>query len=211
MRNFLLPESYVDHKLLTLLLKIIFKMLELNFSPFPEIKTESLLLRRMTDTDAPEIWFLRSDETVMKYIDREKPKSQEEALAFINMVNANIDKNESIMWAIALKENPGTLIGNIGFWRIINQHYRSEIGYMLHPDFWGKGIMKEALQAAADFGFNEMKLHSIEAHINPDNIASGMLLEKAGFIREAYFKEDFFFRGKFIDTAIYSLLTPNKA
>ncbi len=181
-------------------------MLELNFSPFPEIKTERLLLRRITDADAPELLFLRSDETVMKYIDREKPKSLEEALAFIQIVNANIDKNESVMWAIALQDKPDTLIGNIGFWRIINKHYRSEIGYMLHPSFWGKGIMKEALLAAIDFGFNQMKLHSIEAHINPDNTSSGKLLEKTGFVREAYFKEDFFFRGKFIDSAIYSLL-----
>ena len=181
-------------------------MLELNFTPFPEIKTERLLLRRMTDADASEIFFLRSDEAVMKFIDREKPKSQEEALSFIQMVNTNIDKKESIMWAISLQDNPNKLIGNIGFWRIINQHYRSEIGYMLHPDFWGKGIMKEALLAAVDFGFNVINLHSIEAHINPDNTASGILLEKAGFVREAYFKEDFFFKGKFIDTAIYSLL-----
>lgn len=181
-------------------------MLELSFTPFPEIKTERLLLRRLTDNDAPEILFLRSDETVMKYIDRERPGSEEEALAFIQLVNSNIDKNEAIMWAISLKDKPGTLIGNIGFWRIISQHYRSEIGYMLHPSFWGKGIMKEALLAAADYGFSKMKLHSIEAHINPENAASGKVLEKAGFVREAYFKEDTFFKGKFIDTAIYSLL-----
>jgi ribosomal-protein-alanine N-acetyltransferase len=181
-------------------------MLELNFSPFPEIKTERLLMRRIRDTDAPEIFFLRSDETVMKYIDREKPKSTEEAVEFIQKVNENIDKNEAIMWGIALLDNPDTLIGNIGYWRMLNQHYRSEIGYMLHPHFWGNGIMKEALLAAIDYGFNNMKLHSIEAHINPDNTASGMLLEKTGFIREAYFKEDFYFKGKFIDTAVYSLL-----
>jgi ribosomal-protein-alanine N-acetyltransferase len=184
-------------------------MLEPNFSPFPEIKTERLLLRRITDADAPEIFVLRSDDAVMKYVGREKPQSQEEALAFIKMVNANIDKNESVMWAIALQDEPGKLIGNIGFWRIINHNYRSEIGYMLHPNFWNKGIMKEALLAAIDFGFNQMKLHSIEAHINPDNIASGILLEKTGFVREAYFKEDFFFRGKFSDSAIYSLLNKN--
>ena len=181
-------------------------MLELNFSPFPEIKTERLLLRKMTDADAPEILFLRSDDRVMKYIDREKAKSQQEALDFIQKVNANIANNESIMWAITLQDNPDRLIGNICFWRMINQHYRSEIGYTLHPDFWNMGIMHEALLAAADFGFNKMKLHSIEAHINPDNTASARVLEKAGFIREAYFKEDYFFEGKFIDTAIYSLL-----
>lgn len=181
-------------------------MLELNFSPFPQINTERLLLRKLRDTDAPELFFLRSDDMVMKYIDREKPKSEEEALDFLQKVNANIDKNEAIMWGIALKDKPDTLIGNIGFWRIISQHYRAEVGYMLHPGFWGMGIMKEALLAAANFGFNTMKLHSIEAHINPENVASGKVLEAAGFVREAYFKEDYFFRGKFLDTAIYSLL-----
>ena len=96
-------------------------MLELNFFPFPEIKTERLFLRRMTDADAPEIQFLRSDDRVMKYIDREKTKTVEEAREFIQKVNGNIDNNESIMWAIAFQDNPDTLIGNICFWRIINQ------------------------------------------------------------------------------------------
>ena len=181
-------------------------MLELNFSPFPEIKTQRLLLRKMTEADAPELLFLRSDDVVMQYIDREKTKSLEEATAFINTINTAIDNNESILWSIALHDKPETMIGNICFWRIDKQHYRSEIGYMLHPDYWKKGLMKEALLAAIDFGFNEMKLHSIEGRINPDNAVSGILLEKTGFIREAYFKEDFYFRGKFIDTAVYSLL-----
>ncbi len=181
-------------------------MLELNFSPFPEIKTERLLLRKMRDADAPELLFLRSDETVMRYIDREKTKSVEEAMAFIQKINEFIDTNESIMWGIALKDKPETLIGNICFWRIQKQHFRAEVGYMLHPNFWGKGIMQEALLSAIDYGFKIMKLHSIEGHINPENSASSKVLEKANFIREAYFKENFYFRGKFIDTAIYSLL-----
>ena len=90
-------------------------MLELNFFPFPEIKSKRLLLRRMTDADAPELLFLRSDETVMQYIDREKTKSLEEATAFIQKINTAIDINESILWAIALQDKPDTMIGNICF------------------------------------------------------------------------------------------------
>jgi ribosomal-protein-alanine N-acetyltransferase len=66
--------------------------------------------------------------------------------------------------------------------------------------------MKEALMAVIRFGFDSMKLHSIEAHIDPVNTASALVLEKTGFIREAYFKEDFFYKGRFSDTAVYSLL-----
>jgi [ribosomal protein S5]-alanine N-acetyltransferase len=181
-------------------------MLELNFSPFPEIKTKRLLLRRMTDADAAELLFLRSDEKVMQFIGREKTKSIEEATAFVQRINAALDANESIMWAIALQEAPGTMIGTICFWNILKDHYRAEVGYVLHPGFWSKGIMKEALQATVDFGFNEMKLHSIAGHINPENVVSGIVLEKCGFVREAYFKESFYFKGKFSDAAVYSLL-----
>jgi len=181
-------------------------MLEPNFSPFPEIRTERLILRCLNKADAPELLFLRSDDEVMKYIDREKTKTVEEAEAFVEKILQNLDINEGIMWAIALQEAPDTLIGTIGYWRLIKQHYRAELGYMLHPAHWNKGIMKEAVMAAIDYGFKTMNLHSIEAHINPENVASGLVLEKTGFVREAYFREDYFFKGRFIDSAIYSLL-----
>ena len=181
-------------------------MLELNFSPFPEIRTNRLLLRRVVKEDAAAILELRSLDATMQYIDREKLTSPEEALALIQTINDSVDSNNGINWAITLIDEPQVLIGTIGFWRITKQHYRAEAGYMLHPRYWNKGIMKEALQTVIRFGFDTMQLHSIEAHINPGNAASAALLEKTGFIREAYFKEDYYFRGSFIDTAIYSLL-----
>ena len=182
-------------------------MLELNNSPFPVIKTERLLLRSLEISDAPEILFLRSDETVMQYIDRERIKSPEDAEQFIQKLKDGVETNENILWVICLKDEPNTLIGNIGYWRFQLPHYRAEVGYMLHPDHWNKGIMKEALEAVIVYGFDTIKLHSIEARITPENIASGKLLEKTGFTREAYFKEDYFYNGRFIDTAVYSLLT----
>ena len=68
--------------------------------------------------------------------------------------------------------------------------------------------MDEALKAVLHYGFYTMKLHSVEANIDPENATSKKLLERNGFIREAYYKENYFFEGKFIDSAIYSLLTP---
>ncbi len=181
-------------------------MLELNFSPFPEIQTQRLLLRRLTKDDAAEILFLRSNEDVMRYIDRPRASTIEDAYAFLEMIDTTINNNEGISWGIVLKDNPGKLVGNIGYWRMKKEHYRAEIGYMLHPAHWRKGIMREALITLIDFGFNVMKLHSIEANINADNDASARVLEATGFIKEAHFKEDFFFDGIFRDTIIYSRL-----
>jgi ribosomal-protein-alanine N-acetyltransferase len=181
-------------------------MPEVNFSPFPQLSSNRLILDAVQITDAPEILSLRSDEKVMQYIGRERAKTLEEAEAFATRITEDVKNNEGITWRINLKEMPGKLIGTIGFWRILKPHYRAEIGYMISPDFWGKGLMNEAMQAVIDFGFTTMQLHSIEAHVDALNMASAGILAKHGFIKEGHFKEDFFFAGKFRDTMIYSLL-----
>jgi ribosomal-protein-alanine N-acetyltransferase len=184
-------------------------MLQPNFSNFPEIQTNRLLLRRITHKDALQIFRLRSDERVMQFIDKERAASIEDAEVFINRIIQLLNINDGITWAIALNNKPETLIGTIGCWRLIKEHYRAEIGYMLQPEFWQQGIMKEALNAVINYSFNELKLHSIEAQINPENTASAAILTSAGFIKEGYFKENFFFNGKFGDTAVYSKLQSN--
>ncbi len=180
-------------------------MLEFNFTPFPLLTTERLILRKAVIEDAPEIFFLRSDPRVLKYIDREPAQSLEEAQQFITLITDNLESNNGINWAISLKDD-SRLIGTIALWRLIKEHHRAEIGYTLHPDFQGKGIMDEAMKAIIDYGFNVMNLHSIEANINPDNKASQNLLERNNFVREAYFKENYYHNGIFLDSAIYSLV-----
>lgn len=180
-------------------------MLTLNFAPFPIIKTDKLLLRQVNKSDVNEVFFLRSDQRVLKFLDRVPAKSTDEALIFIEEINDLEKNNEAVTWAITLKEDT-KLIGTISFWNIQKEHYRAEIGYVLHPDFYGKGIMQEAMTEVIKFGFQVMKLHSIEANTNPDNKASIKLLERNKFIREGYFRENYFFGGKFYDSVIYSLL-----
>ncbi len=56
------------------------------------------------------------------------------------------------------------------------------------------------------FGFETMNFHSIEALIDPNNVASEKLLQKLNFKKEAHFKENFFYNDQFSDTIIYSIL-----
>jgi len=181
-------------------------MLQPDFSNFPEIKTDRLLLRRITFKDAPEIFQLRSDERVMQFIDKEKAATIADATAFIDRIIQLLNTNDGITWAIVFSNQPETLIGTIGCWRLIKEHYRAEIGYMLNPEHWQKGIMTEALNAVIAYSFNELKLHSIEAQINPGNAASAAILTSSGFNKEAHFKENFLFNGTFGDTVVYSRL-----
>jgi [ribosomal protein S5]-alanine N-acetyltransferase len=184
-------------------------MLQLNFTPFPTIVTERLLLRALTTDDVNEIFTLRSNEGLLIYLDKAPEKSVEETFLFIESIKKNIENNDSILWGIALKES-GIIVGTICYWRIEKQHYRAEIGYVLNQAEQGKGIMDEAIKAVLKYGFETMQLHSVEANINPANASSRKVLIKNGFVKEAYFRENYYYNGKFIDSEIYSLITPVK-
>lgn len=183
-------------------------MLQLNFDPFPVLSTQRLALRRITEEDVDEIFFLRSDKQVLEYLDRDPIMSIDDAFQWIRMISDGITANEFIAWAMSLKDDR-KLIGTISFWNVKKEHYRAEIGYVLHPSYQGKGLMQEAMTEVLDFGFKAMKLHSVEANVNPHNVASIKLLEKNNFVREAYHRENYYFNGKFLDSAIYSLIGPS--
>src|SRR5690606_30215380 len=167
-------------------------MLHVDFSPFPILETERLILRRINSDDAKEILEIRSDDRVMKFIGRPKLNTIDEAKDLIEKIELSLLQQEGISWCITKKQNH-TLIGTIGFWRLLKEHYRAEIGYLLHPDFHGQGIMHEAFKPVLEYGFNKMHLHSVEANVYPANVSSKKVLEKNGFIKEAYFKENYFF------------------
>ncbi len=183
-------------------------MLSLNFNSFPVLHTNRLLLRIITKNDADDLFVLRSNKKIMQFIDRPMATSIKDSLEYIEKMETSLKDKNGITWGITLQNNTA-LIGTIGFWRIVSEHYRAEIGYMLHSNFHGKGIMQEAIETILDYGFRKIKLHSVEANVNPANVASVKLLEKNGFIKEAHFKENYYYNGKFLDSVIYSLLAKN--
>lgn len=182
-------------------------MLVFDFTEFPLLETERLVLRQIIRDDANEMFALRSNPDIMKYIPRELPKTIDDAVVHIDFMQGLLEKQECINWAICLKGEKN-LIGNIGYFRMQPENHRAELGYMLSQDFHGKGIMQEAITEILKFGFETMKLHSVEAVTDPENFSSWKLLEKNGFVREGHFKEDCYWQGKFLDSYVYSLLTP---
>jgi ribosomal-protein-alanine N-acetyltransferase len=180
--------------------------LKTSFHQIPRIRTSRLLLRALHPTDMEALFFLRSDEEVMRYIDRPRAQQLHDIKIFIEQANADIEERTGLTWGICFPDQ-NTLFGYIGYWRMQPSNYRAEVGYALHPDYQGKGFAREALEAVIDFGFNQMGLHSIEANINPDNDASRQLLLRCGFVKEAYFRQNYLFNGQFLDSEIYSLLS----
>ncbi len=180
-------------------------MLELNFHPFPELQTTRFLFRKLALEDQEAIFEIRSNPEVMKYIPRPVAQTIAEAVEHIEVVLKRCEENEGITWAIEEKERK-QLIGTIGLWRVEKENFRAEIGYILNSKWHNKGVMHEALSVVIPYGFQQMKIHSIEAIIDPENIASAKLLDKNNFRREGYYKQNCFYGGKFLDSAVYSLV-----
>lgn len=179
--------------------------LNINFTPFPQIETDRLLLRQFRKEDKYDVYKLRSDKRVSEFIHRKLCNSYDEALTYINLCNTFISKNESVIWAVCTL-NEGKFIGTICLWNILREHLRCEIGFEVFPEYQGKGFMSEAVENILRFGFNDMNLHSIEGRVIPGNVRSIKLLEKFGFVKEGQFRDYFFHKGKFYDMAVYSLL-----
>ena len=132
-------------------------------------------------------------------------KSISESEDLIKSITESFLLGSGISWGI-IEKSTNILIGYFGFWRIDAYNCRGEIGYALHPNFWGNGYMKETAYKLIEYGFKDIRLHSIEANVHPNNLPSIKLLKKIGFRKEAYLRENFLFKNKFLDSVIYSLL-----
>ena len=155
-------------------------MLNGAFTPFPILTTERLTLRQLVINDEQEISILRSDSEINKYLDRQISNTLDDARDFINKVNENINKSESLYWAITLSDK-NILVGTICLFGFSNENYKCEIGYELLTNFQGQGIMKEAVEKVIDYAFNTIKVKKIEAFLHRDNQSSIKLLEKFSF------------------------------
>ena len=175
-------------------------MNKINFTPFPLLETERLTLRQLSLEDANEIFRLRSDKSVNKFLDRPIAKTIDDANQFINKINDSIAKNELIYWVITLKNHP-KLIGTICLWNISEDRSKAEIGFELLLEYHGKGIMQEVILKVIKYGFEEMHLRSIDGDVDPSNLKSIKLLEKNGFI----------FHKRLPNTLIYSLQNLNNS
>ena len=175
------------------------------FKSFPEFESERLLFRKLLLSDAKDLLLIRSNDAVMKYLDIARFESIADAEKMVQTVSESYDNETGINWGIVEKHS-NNFIGYFGFWRMIPEHCRAEIGYALKPEYWGRGYMYETINIVVRFGFKNMNLHSIEANVNPDNDKSKKVLEKIGFKKEAYFRENYLFNNRFLDSIIYSLL-----
>ncbi|WAC41652.1 GNAT family N-acetyltransferase [Pedobacter sp. SL55] len=178
-------------------------MLNLNFNPFPELKTKRLLLRQVLPTDVDAIMKIRGNEEAMRFIPRPRAKTEEESLAVIKMLTDGINEGKSINWAISNLENPTEIYGIMGYVNFYPEQSRAEIGYMLHPNYWGKGYVPEGILEVERFGFEQINLLSIEAKIDPRNDNSRKILIRNNYQFDRLIQKEMVFQEEEIDSEYY--------
>ena len=155
-------------------------MTNINFKPFPVLTTESLTLRQPSIDDQRDVLALRSDPEINKYLGRQPSKTIEDVINFINKVNDNIEKNNSIYWVITFTKTK-EFVGTICLFDFSKEKNSCEIGYELMAKFQGQGIMKKATKKVIDYAFQTMQFQKIVAFTHNDNQNSTKLLEKFDF------------------------------
>jgi len=116
-----------------------------------------------------------------------------------------------LWWTFTLKEAKNNqLIGYGGLFDINIEASKAEIGYGLLQEYWGQGIISEAIKKIVDFGINKMELHRIYGYIDPQNIPSIKVIEKFNFKKEGILKDDTFARNKYFDMSVYAIINKLK-
>ncbi|HML47111.1 MAG TPA: GNAT family protein [Clostridia bacterium] len=175
------------------------------FARLPELSTQRLLLRKMTMADAQDIYDYSSDPEVSRHVLWEAHRTIHDSRAYLRYILRQYRNGEPSSWGIVLSQT-NRLIGTIGYMWWNQENHSAEVGYSLARSQWNHGIMTEALWAVLRFGFEEMRLHRIEAQHEVDNPASGRVMEKCGMRREGVLRGRLYNKGRYVDVALYAIL-----
>lgn len=173
------------------------------FGAFPHLETSNFNLRRIDSQDAEALFEIFSDEEVTRYYDLYPYTDLDEVRQLIEFFDESFELERGIRWGIARKSD-NRLLGTCGF--VWLRRFRGEIGYELGRAHWRQGIMREALPAILQFGYEKLGLNRIEALVMKENHASAKLLHSLAFREEGLLREHDHFKGQFHDMRCFALL-----
>jgi ribosomal-protein-alanine N-acetyltransferase len=140
------------------------------------LETDRLILRQFKKNDIEEVFALRSDREMMRFI--REPQDREETANWLKLVSSRW-ADEKIGFCAVVEKTTEKLIGWCGLW-LLKETQEIEIGYAIAKRFWGKGFAVEAAEKFLEYGFSELNLEKIAAVAYPENTASRRVMEKLG-------------------------------
>lgn len=161
------------------------------------IRTERLVLRRARASDLADLHTILSDPRAMRYWSNPAHSDIAQTQAFLDgLIATGTDTSDEYVI-----EHDGQCIGKAGIWA------KPELGFILHPAVWGKGVAFEALDALIPHLFrNFPDMPALTAECDPRNTASVSLLRKLGFDQIGFENKNFDYGGiEMCDTAYFEL------
>ena len=177
-------------------------------SSLPLLNTSRLSLRAISASDVDDFYAVYSNPEVMRYWSTPPLANRDAASQLIKEIGEDVASHNILKWGIALNSDD-KLIGSVTLFHLDFTHCRAEVGYAQGRAYWGKGYMQEALRAVLTYAFEDLKLHRIEADVDPRNDPSVRTLERLGFQREGYLRERWQVSGELQDAFFYGLLRPD--
>jgi len=153
---------------------------------FPNLETTNLLLRPLTLSDVEAVFRNFSDPEVVKYF-MDPLVNIADAEGMVRELIDLFETGKGMFWALTLKAD-GAMIGTCSFEKVSSDR-RGEVGFDLAPAWWGQGLMREALTAVINYGFDVLGLKEIFAITTFDNRRALRLLKRLGFQGEGEKKD----------------------
>lgn len=175
------------------------------FSHIPELTTPRLTLRRMLVDDCSDMYEYASRQDVTKHLTWYPHPDRAYTREYLQYLGRRYSAGMFYDWAIVY-EPDCKMVGTCGFTSFNFISDSAEVGYVLNPVYWGKGIMQEALDRVLRFGFENLGLNRIEAKFMEDNVRSRHVMEKAGMTFEGILREAMLVKGGYVNVGICSIL-----
>jgi RimJ/RimL family protein N-acetyltransferase len=169
-------------------------------------ETERLVLRPYSLADYDAFHDLHGRDDVARYLPWETRDAEASRKALERHQTVVLDKDADGMTLAGFDKVSGRLVGEFVLFLRSVEHRGGEVGYVLHPDFWGRGLATEGARAMLEIGFDLMGMHRIIARIDARNTGSAAVLERLGMRREALLVKNEWFKGEWGDEADYALL-----
>ncbi len=158
------------------------------FSRIPPLETEHLRLRAMRVADASDMFAYARRADVAEFLTWEPHECLEFTRSYLTYVSQRYRTGDFYDWAL-IHKGDDRMIGTCGFTSFNYAADSGEIGYVLSPDYQGRGLATEAARAVLAFGFDTLRLHRIEAHFIEGNLPSLRLMQRLGMTLEGYARE----------------------